>query len=224
MHPLTLRRLSGYAAIAAGPLCILGGMLHPIDDGHAHNASALASDHTLGSTALLAGTVLLLVGLPGVYGWAAPRMGKLGLVGYLLYFVGNLLNAIPHLVIMGFAGHHLAHEHPEVIADNEVILDAPAFEVEQVVTGFGFILGLLLFSIALVRAQGMPRWIGWVGVASALILFVPLPVVPVLTGLQIELLRGVLIVALGVLTVRSVRPGPGSERDDRAASVPAAAR
>ena len=84
MNPLTLRRLSGGAAVAAGPLCIIGGLLHPIDDGHAHNAASLASSHAFGSIALLLGTVLLLVGLPGVYGWLAPKLGTLGLIGYLL--------------------------------------------------------------------------------------------------------------------------------------------
>jgi len=91
----TLLRLSGLAAIAAGPLCVLGGMLHPIDHDHAHSAEALGTDHVLGSTSLLVGTVLLLLSLPGIYGWLAPRLGKLGLVGYVLYFVGNLLNAVP---------------------------------------------------------------------------------------------------------------------------------
>lgn len=219
MHPLTLRRLSGLAAITAGPLCLLGGLLHPIVDGDAHSAAALAADHTLGSVSLLAGTVLLLLGLPGVYGWLAPRLGWLGLAGYLLYFVGNVLNAVPHLVIMGFAGQHLAREHPELIADGDVILDAPAFEVEQVVTGLGFLLGLLLFSIALVLARGLPRWIGWVGVASVFVMFVPLPVVEVLTGLQIELLRGVLIVALGVLTVRSARAERAAYDDRQVATA-----
>lgn len=206
MHPLTLRRLSGIAAIAAGPLCLLGGMLHPVVDGEAHSAAALVNENPIGSASLLAGTVLLLLGLPGVYGWMAPRLGRLGFAGFLLYFLGNVLNVIPHLVLMAFVGHHLADAHPEQIPDNDVILDAPAFEVEQVITGFGFLIGLLLLAVAVLRAPGVPRWIGWVGVASALVIFVPLPVVEVVTGVQIELLRGTFLVALGVLTVRSARP------------------
>jgi len=38
-----------------------------------------------------------------------------------------------------------------------MIIAAPAFETEQVITASGFILGLLLFGIALVRAHGVPR-------------------------------------------------------------------
>ena len=210
MNPLTLRRLSGGAAVAAGPLCILGGMLHPIEDGQAHNAAALASSHAFGSVALLVGTVLLLVGLPGVYGWLAPRLGTLGLIGYLLYFVGNLLNAIPHLVIMGFAGNDLAH-HPEMISDKDVILAAPGFETEQIISGIGFIVGLFIFGIALLRGRGVPRWLGWAGVAGAVLLFVPLPVMTVVSGLQIELLRGLLIIGLGLLAIRSTRTADAPE-------------
>jgi len=57
MNRSTLLRLSGLAAIAAGPLCVLGGMLHPIDHDHAHSAEALGTDHVLGSISFLVGTV-----------------------------------------------------------------------------------------------------------------------------------------------------------------------
>jgi hypothetical protein len=210
MNRSILLRLCGFAAIAAGPLCVLGGMLHPIDGDHAHSPEALGTDHVLGSSSLLVGTVLLLLSLPGIYGWLSPRLGKLGLVGYVLYFVGNLLNAVPHLVLMAFAGHTLA-EHPEVVSDKDMILAAPAFETEQVVTAFGFIFGLLLFGVALVRAHGIPRPIGVAAIAGAVLIFVPIPTMEVVSGLQIELLRGFVISALGYLAVR--RPAATAGRD-----------
>ena len=205
MNDLTLRRLSGAAAVAAGPLCIVGGLLHPIDNGHAHNVEALVSPHAAGSVSLLLGSVALLLGLPGAYGWIGPRLGKLGLIGFVLYFVGNVLSAIPHLVVMGFAASDLAHDHPELISDKDVILAAPAFEAEQIASGLGLVAGLLIFGIALLRGRGVPRWIGWSGVAGAVLQFVPLPVMPVVSGLQIELLRGMMIIGLGLLVIRSTR-------------------
>ena len=36
------------------------------------------------------------------------------------------------------------YEHPEFVSDKDMIIAAPAFETEQVITAFGFILGLLL--------------------------------------------------------------------------------
>jgi hypothetical protein len=205
MNTLVLRRLSGLALILAGPLCILGGVLHPVVDGHAHDAHALMTDHTIGSVALLAGEALLLLGLPGVYGWLAPRLGVTGLIGFVLYVLGNLLNAVPHLVIMGFAGEHLAEQHPDVLSENDVILAAPAFEAEQVVTGLAFLVGLLLLGIALVRAAGLPKWIGALAIAGAVLPFVPLPLVEVVSGVQIETARALAVMALGVLAWRSTR-------------------
>lgn len=205
MNAFTIRRLSGIAAVAAGPLCIIGGLLHPIEDGHAHSSEALMQPHALGSSALLAGTVLLLIALPGVYGWIAPQTGTLGLVGFVLYFLGNLLSAIPHLVLMGFVAPDLAEKYPGMVSEHDAVIAAPAFEAEQLISGLGLVLGLLIFAVALVRAKGLPRWLGWVGVVGAVGAFVPLPVMPVITGLQIELLRGAMLVGLGVLAIRSTR-------------------
>ena len=208
MTSQTLRRLSGIALVLAGALCLLGGMLHPGIDGHAHDAEALLSDHMPGSVALLVGELLLILGLPGVYGWLAPRLGVTGLVGFVLYVLGNALNAIPHLVIMGFAGHELAEHHPEVIADGDMILPGAAFEAEQIATALMFLLGLVLLGIAIVCATGLPRWVGVLGVAGAALPFFPLPVAPVVTGVQIELLRGAFVAVLGVLAIRSLRTVP----------------
>lgn len=210
METTTLRRLSGAALIAAGPLCILGGLLHPVINGHAHSTAALLADHVAGSLALLVGEMLLVLGLPGVYGWLAPRLGVLGLVGFVLYLVGNVLSAIPHLVIMGFAGHTLATDHPDVVAANDWILPGSAFAGEQLTTALAFMIGLLLFGIALLRAPGLPKILGILAVGGAIAPFLPLPVVPVLTGLQIETLRGLLLVALGVLAIRTDAPWQSS--------------
>lgn len=203
MNAFTLRRLGGMAAVVAGVLCIIGGLLHPIEDGHAHSPQALLQPHLAGSVSLLAGTVLLLLALPGLYGWIAPRTGVLGLVGFLLYFIGNLLSAIPHLVLMSFAASDLARRDPGMISGQDAVIAAPAFEAEQLVSGLGLVLGLLVLGIALLRATGLPRWLGFAGIAGAVVLFVPLPVLPVVTGLQIELLRGAMLVGLGVLAMRS---------------------
>jgi hypothetical protein len=220
MDTHTLRRLSGLTLILAGPLCILGGVLHPVVDGHAHDVHALTTDHAVGSVALLAGEVLLLLGLPAVYGWLAPRLGITGLVGFVLYVLGNMLNAVPHLVIMGFAGDYLAENHPDALSENDVVLAAPAFEAEQIVTGIMFLVGLLMFGIALTRAAGLPRWIGMIAIVGAILPFVPLPVVEVVTGIQIETARALAVMALGYLAWKSVTPGLISASDPVAVARP----
>lgn len=107
---------------------------------------------------------------------------------------------------MGFAASDMAHHHPDMISEKDVIIGAPAFEAEQIASGIGLILGLLIFGIALLRARpAIPRWLGWTGVAGAVLQLAPLPAMPVVSGLQIELLRGTLLIGLGLLAVRSSR-------------------
>lgn len=225
METTTLRRLSGIALVLAGPLCLLGGLLHPVVDGDAHGTEALLADHAVGSVALLLGEMLLVLGLPGVYAWLAPRLGVTGLVGFVLYVAGNVLSAIPHLVIMGFAGKALAEQHPEAVADNDMILPGDAFAAEQVATGLMFMVGLLLIGVALLRTRTLPKWIGVIGIIGAAAPFLPLPVVEVLTGVQIELFRGALVVVLGVLAIRSVSVRePGATGPHAATASEGAAR
>lgn len=205
MHTLTLRRLSGYALVLAAFGCIAGGLMHPVVDGHAHSAQALLSPHELtGTLTLLTGTVLLLLGLPGVYGWAADRLGVLGFAGFAMTFLGNLLSAVPHLVVMGFIGPEVARRAPALVSPGDMIIDSRPFAIEQVATGMLLIAGLLVLGIALLRSP-LPRWLGILAVAGAVLLVTPLPALPMVGGLQIELARGVVVAGLGVLAVRSTR-------------------
>jgi hypothetical protein len=221
MNSSTLRTLSGSALVAAAAGCLAGGLLHPVVSGHAHSAEALLSPgEAIGSSALLIGTVLLLLGLPGVYGWLATRLGRIGFVGFLLYFVGNLLSSIPHLVVMTTIGPEVARRAPDLISEHDMIISSPAFELEQTVSGFTLVAGLALLSIALVRRSDL-RWIGSVGLLGVVVMFVPLPAMPVLSGLQIELARGVLIAALGVAAIRSSRGAHLAAQLDTVVSRPA---
>ena len=219
MTSAQLRTLSGYALVAAAVLCLAGGLLHPIVDGHAHSAEAvLGSTGHLSAAALLAGTLLLVLGLPAVYGWLAPRLGVLGLIGYLAYTAGNLLSAMTHVLVNAFIAPEVARRAPELISHQDMIIDAPAFAAEQVATGMLYLAGLLLFGIALLRSGAVPRWVGALGVAGALLVLVPLPVLPVVTALQVELARGLMAAALGVLAVRSARAVPAVERRELVAA------
>lgn len=102
------------------------------------------------------------------------------------------------------------------------MLGVPAFETEQLVSGFALMISLLLFGVALVRSRAVPRWVGWTGVAGGLVMLVPIPATAVVSGLQIELLRAVMVVALGVLAVRDARasiPGGLVPSQDRLAAA-----
>jgi hypothetical protein len=99
--------------------------------------------------------LLVLLGLPGLYGAESARMGRLGLVGFLLAFTGTMLVAVSGN--FGFLAPVLAAKSPATIdAINlyppEVALDAVAF--------VGFVVGFILFGMAMVKTATLPRFSG----------------------------------------------------------------
>ena len=106
--------------------------------------------------------LLVLLGLPGLYGAYSVRMGRLGLVGFLLAFMGTMLVAVSGN--FGFLAPVLAAESPATIdAINlyppEVALDAVAF--------VGFVVGFILFGMAMVKTATLPRFSGFLVAVGA---------------------------------------------------------
>lgn len=103
---------------------------------------------------------------------------------------------------------------PELIPADGTVVAAPAFALLQLVGGLVLLAGPALLGVALMRTAGVPRRIGAAAPAGALLLFVPLPEAPVLSGLHVELLRGIAVTGLGLVMIRGVRSGtPEAFRD-----------
>jgi hypothetical protein len=99
----------------------------------------------LGSLLLLVGSLLLMLALPGMYAHQAEAAGGLGLVGYVLLAVGNVL-------LIGFAVAPLFN--PSITG-----LDAE----ESVAAGLlalALLVGFVLTAVATLRARVYPRWSG----------------------------------------------------------------
>jgi hypothetical protein len=204
----TLLRLGGLALIGSAVTSLAGGMAHPVVAGDSHSVdSLLAPGSPWGQLSIYAGALLLMFGLPAAYAWLAPRTGVLGFLGFSLYFLGNAVSAQGHLYVEALVAPEIARRAPELIAADGSIVAAPAFALAQVVGGLVLVVGLGLMSVALLRAPGLPRWIGVVGLVGTVLAVAPLPEVAVLTGLQIEVCRGLVVAALGVLLLRSLRVG-----------------
>jgi ABC-type transport system involved in multi-copper enzyme maturation permease subunit len=97
-------------------------------------------------------SLLVLLGLPGLYGAESVRMGRLGLVGFLLALMGTMLVAVSGN--FGFIAPVLAAESPATIdAINaylpEVALNAVAF--------VGFVVGFIVFGMAMAKTATLPR-------------------------------------------------------------------
>lgn len=134
MSSSNLYRLSGLALI-------LGSLIMSVSSGFRTASDGGGSVWWL---LTMIGGVFTLLGLPAAYAHQAHRAGKLGLVGFILTFVG--------------------------IATLEVgsaVLTTPQWA--QIGTGFtivfaagmiGLNIGLILFGIATFRARVYPRWAG----------------------------------------------------------------
>lgn len=206
MDRLRLLALGGHALIASFVLSLAGGLAHPVVDGNAHNVASLtAPGSPWGQILIYAGALLLMFGLPAAYAWLAPRVGALGFVGFSLYFLGNAVSAQGHLVVEAFVAPEIARRAPELVPADGSIVDAPLFALVQVVGGLVFVAGLLVIGVALLRSGAAPRWIGSAFVIAAVLAVTPLPEAPILSGLQIELARGLAVAGLGVLMLRRAR-------------------
>jgi hypothetical protein len=196
----TLTRLSGSALMAAFALALTGGILHPVIGGDSHAAPSLAQP--LFPTAHLLvflGEICLLFGLPGLYATIAPKTGLLGLLGFVLYFFANATLASFVTAYEAFVVPVLAADPATsaLVAPGGAIPSSAPFAVLQGVGGLVYMLGLVLLGIAVSRSGVMPRWTGALMAASPIFLLVPVPEAPVLTGLLIELPRGLAVAAMG---------------------------
>lgn len=200
-----LRRLSGGALTLGGVACIAGGTLHPIVDGEAHSVEALQAAGSPWAQILLAvGTTLLLLGLPGMYAWVAPRIGIAGLIGLVAYAVGNLVTATGHLIVELFVAYPFAHDPDKaaLIAADDSMLGTTAFELLNTVGGLVMLVGMGMFGASLIRNRAVPLWIGILTVVGMVGFMLPIPAVAGISGFIYEAPRGIAIAAIGALMVR----------------------
>jgi hypothetical protein len=126
---------------------------------------------------------LALAGITGIYLSQVRRMRGLGLVGYLL-FAGAYLMILPTEVIAATVLPGLAHTQPGFV--NDVVVAAAGghpvgnighLQVLFDLTGACYMLGGLVFGIALFRADVLARWaavlLSGSTVATASLAFLP---------------------------------------------------
>jgi hypothetical protein len=200
--------MCGTALGIGGALCIAGGIIHPIVDGKGHSVAALTSPGTPVAQILLgAGTVLLVLGLPGMYAWMRPRIGMAGFIGILCYLLGNIVTATGHLTVELFVAHPLAADPQtaHLIADNDTMIDTAAFAMFNTIGGLIMLIGMGLLGASLLRNRTVPRWIAVLTLLGMVGFFLPLPAVAGISGFIYEAPRGIAIAAIGILMLR--RPG-----------------
>jgi hypothetical protein len=146
-----LLRWSGLVLVAGGLLMAVATVLHPSRETPATILQAevrLVAAHVLFTLSSL----LVLLGLPGLYGAESTRMGRLGLAGFLLAFTGTTLIAVSGN--FGFIAPVLAAESPATI--NAINLYLPVVALNGVAFG-GFVVGFVMFGMAMAKAATFPR-------------------------------------------------------------------
>jgi hypothetical protein len=146
-----LVRWSGLLLVAGGLLMAVATALHPSRETTATILEAevrLVAAHVLFTLSSL----LVLLGLPGLYGAESVRMGRLGLVGFLVAFMGTTLFAVGGN--FGFIAPVLAAESPATIDAISVYL--PVVALNGVAFG-GFVVGFVMFGMAMTKTATLPR-------------------------------------------------------------------
>jgi hypothetical protein len=194
-------RWSGLALLLAGLLIAIPMLFHPSDaDPQAVLNSAWVPVHSL----LLAGALVTLFGLIGLYGAQAEAVGTLGLIGFILTFVGIAL-VVAVLILEAFVIPVIAaNTAGQALLDPAGPLFGGTLGLIFLVMGVSQALGFILLGFATARAAVLPRWAG-----VLLLLGGPLlaftPPLPQLVGTIGGVLMGASFVWLGYAIWSSAR-------------------
>ena len=152
--PARLLRWCGLALAAAGVLMAVATLLHP---SHETATTIIASEVRLvaAHATYTLSWLLVLLGLPGLYAAQRGRMGWLGFAGFLIAFLGTYLIAVTGN--FGFLAPVLAKDAPAVI---DTISQYPPVVGINAVAAIAFMIGYVLFGIAMIRTAGLPRLAG----------------------------------------------------------------
>jgi hypothetical protein len=151
MSSTNLIRWSGLISILAGVLYALAAILHPVgEDIAAYTSPNWVPAHLI----YWVSAILMLFSLIGLYARQVEKAGWLGLVGFVLAFIGTAF--VGSIFVMASTVIHLvAVENPALFER----VGTPSTATVLVVV-LGFSLGYILFGVASMRAGVLPRWSG----------------------------------------------------------------
>ncbi|MDQ3531115.1 MAG: hypothetical protein M3456_01830 [Actinomycetota bacterium] len=155
-----LTRAAGLSAVVAGLLFIFAQLIHPDENVASVTTTAWQVTHALTLTM----SVLALIGVSGMYLRQVRETGVLGLIGFLLFgsaFVVIMAFTFVEAVVLP----QLAATAPQYVNDvlatatgGEVTGEVGAITAANAVAAVTYLLGGLLFGIALFRARIVARW------------------------------------------------------------------
>ncbi len=175
----TLTRAAGVAAVAAGVIFIGVQINHP----HLDATSITTTEVAVRNSLKVAMAALALTGITGMYLSQVRRNGILGLIGYLVLAAGYLAIAstsiVAAYVLPSLAGSNPAYVDDVLAASTggSATGDIGALATLIQFQGVAYLVGGLVFGIALYRANVLARWacalLAVAGVASAVLSLMP---------------------------------------------------
>ena len=166
MSSSSLIRLAGLAALSSGVLSVIGDLLSLVVDLESP-MSATTSSYTIVYFLYLISTALVLLGLVGLYTSQSRAVGILGLVGFLVAFLGTVM-LVGGLWFELFVTPNLAAQAPALV---EADLGSLGFTLTFFLGAFGWV----LFGVATLRANVYPRWAAVLLIVGGVIFFLPVP-------------------------------------------------
>ncbi|MGD0945271.1 MAG: hypothetical protein ABR972_13510 [Acidimicrobiales bacterium] len=199
-------RAAGICAAMAGAIFITVQIQHPPMD----VASVTTTDWLVRSIAKVVMATLALVGITGMYMRQVRQTRLLGLAGYVVFCVGYVA-ILSTEVIAAFVLPGLAHSRPGYV--NNVVVAAfggtPTHSIGGMqtlflISGLAYLVGGLLFGIALFRARVVARWAAAL-LAVGTLATVALKVLPQSFNRPMAVPTGVALIGLGVSLWRDQR-------------------
>jgi len=202
----SLTRAAGIAAAAAGAIFIAVQINHPPMD----SFLTATDEWVVRCTAKAVMCALALAGITGMYLRQVRQMRLLGLVGFVVFAVGYLLMMTTVLMAAVFLPA-LTHTAPQ-FANDVVVANEGGTPVGDIghlplffnVTGVCYMLGGLVFGIALFRARVLPRWAAAL-LAAGTVATAALAVLPESFNRPLAVPEGAALIALGISLWRDQR-------------------
>jgi len=194
-----LTQAAGLAAAAAGAIFIAVQINHPPMDSFLTDTT----EWVVRCTAKAVMAALALAGITGMYLRQVRQTRVLGLVGYLLFAVGYLMLWATEVMAVAFLPA-LTHTAPGFA--NDVVVAAgggtPTGDIGNLqilfnLTGACYLLGGLVFGIALFRARVLARWAA-ILLAVSTVATAALAVLPEAFSRPMAVPEGVALIGLGI--------------------------
>jgi hypothetical protein len=212
-----LIKAAGVAAAIAGSIFVAVQVNHPAEAAF----DTETTEWVMRCSAKGVMSVLALAGIAGMYLRQHRQAGLLGLVGYVVFTLGYLtLFAVQ--VIATAVLPALLDSNPGYVMDvvnaaagGKPVGDIGGMQVVLNVAGAGYVLGGLLFGIALFRTAILPRWASAL-LAVSTVSTATLAVLPDAFNRPFAVPEGIALIGLGVALWRNPR-----DADDTVDTAPA---